>query len=94
MGHSDDVESHGWDVIFTAEYRTTDGRVFGAQVVADTWDDALSRAAEMGVVIDGTLCAVVDEDSDVVTHYPEADTFPRCPAHLMNHPNLRHVGGM
>jgi len=77
---------------FLTMYGTTDGRRWAGEINAASWEDALSMAADLGHIVCGPIGAKIylhpETGDQSVDDYPEADTFPRCPKHLLNHPNL------
>lgn len=72
---------------FTCEYRTTDGRRWSSDLRARTWDDAISQAEYLGLVVSGVLVRRGTGDWREPVEY-NGLRCPPCPVALRQHPSV------
>jgi len=73
---------------FTYIRKISDGRRFGGYLSGRTWDDAISQAERLGVIVDGVLVSTYPADGGLPTEY-NGEQCPPCPQRLRNHPNVQ-----
>ncbi len=73
---------------FCCEHKTTDGRRWGTELSAHSWDDAIAQAEFLGLVVSGVLVSQhpMNEDEPVVKY--NGEKCPPCPVVLRSHPNV------